>query len=62
MAMKIPFVRITVARAVFLMITVDAPRRARGRNRPIFLVPEETRSGVYFAKRAFPKPAFWRTF
>jgi hypothetical protein len=29
---------------------------------PIFFVPEEARSGVYFAKRAFPKPAFWRTF
>ena len=37
------------------MISVDAPRRALGRDTAIFFVPEETRSGVYFTERAFSK-------
>ena len=48
--------RITVARATsFFVITADAPRRARGRDKAIFFVAEEACSGVYFSKRVFSK-------
>ena len=62
MATKTPFVRITVARAVFLVIAVDAPRRARGRNMPIFLCRKRRAPASTLQNRPFQNPRFGALF